>query len=57
MKFIYVFSLNDKEKLQNAGFTLLKEDAKNSIYIFANSEKMVFELDNVGHVLSNVLTF
>lgn len=60
-KFIYVFSKEDKEKLIKRGFKLLKNDERNSIFIFAlnMSDKFTFELfDDLGkYSLSNTLTF
>lgn len=59
--FIYVFSKEDKEKLQNLGFSLLKNDEQNSIFVFAlqlNNEFSFELLDGVSNYsLSDTLTF
>ena len=57
MKFIYVFSVNEKEKLQKAGFTLLKEDSNGSVYIFGKNDSLTFALNDISYVESNTLTF
>ena len=57
MKFIYVFSLDEKNKLQNAGFTLLKEDTNNSIYVFGMNNSLNFALADVSYVETDTLTF
>ena len=57
MKFIYVFSSEAKERLQNAGFTLLKEDPRNSIYVFGMNNTLNFALADVSYIESDTLTF
>ena len=36
MKFIYVFTEQDKYSLLSRGYKLLKDDTENGVYIFAN---------------------
>lgn len=57
VKFIYVFSENDCEKLLELGYKLLKLDDKNSIYVFANDADLHFALGEDDYILSDVLTF
>ena len=60
-KFIYVFNKEDKEKMLKRGMTLLKNDERNSMYVFALtvSDDFSFELlDGIGkYTFSNTLTF
>ncbi len=60
-KFIYVFNKEDKDKMLKRGFTLLKNDERNSMYVFALtvSDGFSFELlDGVEkYTFSNTLTF
>lgn len=61
MKFIYVFTEQDKSNLLSRGYKLLKEDVANGVFIFANEtpdeldNKVYSSLDK--YCLSNVLTF
>ena len=58
MKFVYVMDKASKEELLNKGFLLLKEDERNSIWVFENKEPYAFTLDvAASYVLSDVLTF
>lgn len=57
MKFIYVFSKDDRDVLLKAGFTLLKEDTRNSIYVFGKSNSLTFALTEVSYIESDTLTF
>ena len=57
MKFIYVFSKDDRDILLKAGFTLLKEDIRNSIYVFDKSNSLTFALTEVSYIESDTLTF
>lgn len=59
MKFIYVFGLDARNDMLSLGYELIKGDESASIYVFENSHKACFELDelDIPHVLSNVLTF
>jgi len=54
--FIYVFSVDDKNTMISNGYTMLKADEENNIYIFENSGAKYEEL-GVAFVLSNTLTF
>lgn len=57
-KFIYVSCPEDKEKLLEAGFALIKEDTGKSLYVFMMDATLKFNvLDEVNAVLSNVITF
>lgn len=57
MKFIYVFNKDDRDVLLKAGFTLLKEDTRNSIYVFGKSNSLTFALTEVSYIESDTLTF
>lgn len=63
MHFIYVMKQEDKDKLVELGYQLLKEAPGNSVWVFRASDTMAFgrteELDDTGvsYVLSDVLTF
>lgn len=57
-KFIYVFSIEDKDKLINAGYQLLKADTRNNIYTFRACDDLIFALNEVDEYMeSNKLTF
>lgn len=58
-KLIYVFSQEDKNVLEINGFTLLKQDEENNIYIFAYDDSLYskFSLENIDYYLSDSLTF
>ena len=58
-KLIYVFSQEDKNVLEIKGFTLLKQDEENNIYIFVYDDSLYskFGLDNIDYYLSDSLTF
>lgn len=58
-KLIYVFSQEDKNVLEINGFTLLKQDEENNIYIFAYDDSLYskFSLDSIDYCLSDSLTF
>lgn len=58
MRFIYVMDKKSMKELKKKGYVLLKEDEKNSIWVFENKDPSFFSLDiGVPHVLSDVLTF
>jgi len=63
MKFIYVFSEQDKLKLESIGYDLLKSDDRSGVYIFTlgddakASDIMCFDASLDKYYLSNVLTF
>lgn len=58
-KFLYVFSEEDKNWLLQLGYKLFKEDERGEqpIYVFYNKETLLFALDEVDHMFSDVLTF
>lgn len=56
-KFLYVFSKEDRDLLIADGYTLLKSDDKNDLYVFVNQTNMNFDLIDMTFVRSDVLTF
>lgn len=56
-KFLYVFSKDNRDLLIAAGYTLLKSDDKNDLYVFVNQANLIFDLADIYFVRSNVLTF
>ena len=60
-QFIYVFNHEDKDRLAEMGFALLKNDERNSIFVFAlqlNNEFSFELLDGISdYTLSDTLTF
>lgn len=57
-EFIYVFSKENRDKMLDLGFVLLKNDEKNSVFVFKSNEKLAFELFTIkDFVESNTLTF
>lgn len=56
-KFLYVFSKDDRDLLIAAGYTLLKSDDKNDLYVFVNQANLAFDLADMYFVRSNILTF
>lgn len=58
MHFIYVMDEKAKKELLRKGFKLIRENEKDSIWIFENKDITCFEIDvECPHVLSDVLTF
>jgi hypothetical protein len=55
-KFIYVYKEEDKDRLMNLGFKLLKKDDKNEIWCFMNTDSSQ-EVFDFGVLYSNTLTF
>ena len=59
MKFIYVFSEEDRDELLSQGFSLLQEitnkDKNKKAYVFENGEAENFSLAIQHGVLSNTL--
>ena len=56
--FVYVFSQEDKQRLINAGYLLLKEDVKNNVYTFKATDTMRYALDTLDeYTVSDTLTF
>mgnify|MGYP003324175063 CR=1 FL=1 len=59
-KFIYTFDVDTKVKLEQMGFSLLREDVVRSLYIFENNNIVCFDKNNTEDLkfaTSNVLTF
>lgn len=57
-KIIYVFSESDKQKLNDEGLIMLKEDKDNSIFAFAMTDALKFDMNDLTeYVLSDTLTF
>lgn len=59
-KFIYVFSLDDVDILIKAGYSLLRRDDANKIYILANEDCVYFNFSEnpiIKHITSNILSF
>lgn len=58
-KFIYVFDAAARDELSQAGFLLLKEDERNSIWVFAADDESDFDLIHASFswLPSNTLTF
>ncbi len=63
MRFIYVKSDADKEKMLKLGYSLIKKCGQSGIWVFLNKDAKTFdhnkEIDNSGiqYVLSSTLTF
>lgn len=63
MNFIYVMSEEDKNKMKSLGYSLIKEDKRNHVWVFQNKDTATFacedEISGAGiyFVLSNMLTF
>lgn len=57
LRFIYVFSKEDKEKLEKLGYELMKKCGDGDIYVFHNKDQTNFESLPVNGVFSNTLTF
>ena len=55
--FIYVFSEEDKNKLLEMNYILLKEDKMKPLFIFANDASCRFESLDINFFLSNTITF
>ena len=56
-KFIYVFSVEDKNKLLSLGYSLIKSDENQDIYVFDNSGEFKFSSNDMNFVLTDTLTF
>lgn len=55
--FIYVMDVESKDKLLKLGYELLKDDEKNTIWVFSNKDNQQFDSFNIPCVVSDVLTF
>ena len=56
-KFIYAFSESDRAVLLSQGYTLLKADNTQKIYVFKNKEELCFSMNDGTFALSDILTF
>ena len=63
-KFGYVMSEEDRDKLLQLGYKLLRSDEVNKVFIFENKQELAFEYgehpleaQNVNFILSSVFTF
>lgn len=56
-KFIYVFTKETSDALIAQGFTPVKSDEKNKVYVFENSPGKKFTFSQKDFVFSNTLTF
>ena len=59
-KFIYVFDIKDADILIKAGYSLLRRDEINNIYIFVNEDRVNFnfsENPDIKYTTNNVLSF
>lgn len=63
MRFIYVMKTEDANKLIEMGYSLIKEDKQNHIWVFENRDVNTFVYDDelasagVMFVASDILTF
>lgn len=57
MQFIYVFSKEDKEKMEELGYELVKTNQNGNVFVFLNKDQNNFESLPVRGVFSNTLTF
>lgn len=56
-KFIYVFSEEACSALVAEGYTLLKSDKKNNMFVFENKSELHFAIDDIEYLFSDTLTF
>lgn len=63
MHFVYVMSVEDKEKMVKMGFSIIKSDPNNNIWVFENPDVMNFESGDkisdagISCIMSDILTF
>jgi hypothetical protein len=55
--FIYVFRVEDRDKLLALGYQLLKSDDSQGMYIFENLGLVKFSINDMKFVLTDTLTF
>lgn len=55
--FIYVFSIDGRDKLLSMQYELLKSDDAKCIYVFLNKGRQNFSCDCVPCAISDTLTF
>ena len=56
-KFIYVFSVDARDKLSASNYNLIKSDEKRNLYVFENNGALTFSNDIQSYVYSDILTF
>ena len=58
MRFIYVFDAESKQVLEKCGFTLIKAEPRDGVWVFLNKqdEQMNFALKKIPHTVSDVLS-
>jgi len=58
-QFIYVYNTAARDKMKAAGFLMLKEDERNSVYIFSLNGRPISDVEalDVSFIKSNTLTF
>ena len=49
--------MNSRDRLLEKGYRLLQSDESNNIFIFANTDKMSFDLAGIIHLASDTLLF
>lgn len=54
--FVYIFTEEDRDKMLENGYRLIKSDNQNNIFIFENSD-VRYEQLGVTFILSNTLTY
>ena len=54
--FVYIFTEEDRDKMLENGYRLIKSDNQNNILIFENSD-VRYEQLGVTFILSNTLTY
>lgn len=63
MRFVYVMTADDRDKMLEMGYSLMKEDKRNHIWVFENKDVMTFDHEDkiagagIAFVLSDMLTF
>lgn len=55
--FIYVTSIEARDKLLACGYNLLKSNEEKNIYVFENAHELNFSLERSEYALSDTLTF
>lgn len=56
-RFIYVFSIKDRDSLLSRGYEVIKSDELNNVYVFENNNQLNFSFDDEkSFVFSNTLT-
>lgn len=55
--FIYVTSIDARDRLLSHGYILLKSNEEKNIYVFENKPEYCFALSKHEYVLSDTLTF